>query len=478
MEASFFRGKIAVSKMPIIAQFIILLYFLVLGYAAFARKLAPHSHSDFVVAGRKITLFPFVATLVSTMYGWILGIGELYGEYGISAWLFLSLPYSLFSLVFALFYAKKARMGKFSTLPDLLYHHYGRRTANLGTLLILLITAPAMYLLMTAQVLHFIWGWDMVVCIVLSTVFSGIYILKGGFQTVVKTDLLQFVLMFGGFAAIVLSLFFTYGTEPLKTLNPQLLHFSAPYSYWYIGSWFLFAAVVLVDPNYHQRIYAVDKPETAQKGLVISVICWTIFDFLTATTALYALSLLPKGNNLSQIYLLLGEATLTPILMGLFFTGLLATIISTGNSFLFTSAISVSKDLFHANKKFLSLSIEQLTRYTLILVAIVNAFVCIYYKKGSVVDLFFDFTPYTCAGLLVPVLFSYTRFKLKPDWVFWQMVWSVLLTYSIKLYREGKSGFWHEVNEVYFGVCFSLAFHLLVLAVLKNEYFSRKNHNP
>lgn len=469
------------APVPVAAQFIIVVYFLVLVFVAFVRRKKNNSSTDFILAGRKVTLFPFVATLVSTMYGWVLGIGELYAQHGVSAWLFLSLPYSLFSLVFALFYAKKAREGKFTTLSDLLRYHYGNRVATLGTLLILLITAPAMYLLMTAQVLHFIWGWNMVWCIVLATLFSGGYILKGGFKTVVKTDLLQFIFMFVGFTAMVISLYANYGVSPFQTINPALLRFHLPQSYWYIGSWFLFAAVVLVDPNYHQRIYSVDKPSTAQNGLVISVLCWTLFDFLAATAALYALSLLQHSGLLFspyQLYLIAGQQFLTPVLMGLFFTGLLATIISTGNSFLFTSAISVSKDLLHANKKFLSLGIEQLTRYALVCVGVANALLCVQYRNSSVVALFFDFTPYVCAGLLVPVLFSYTRFKIAPSWVFWQMLLSVAFTYSIKLYRSGKSVFWDEVNEVYFGVCFALMFHFVVLAFFHNARFSGKNPNP
>ncbi|MBX7204906.1 MAG: hypothetical protein K1X81_05745 [Bacteroidia bacterium] len=466
---------------PASAQLIIAGYFLVLVLIAFVRKKTPDSSSDFILAGRRVTLFPFVATLVSTMYGWVLGIGELYAQHGVSAWLFLSLPYSLFSLVFALFYAKKAREGKFTTLSDLLRHHYGNRVATIGTMLILLLTAPAMYLLMTAQVLHFIWGWNMVWCIGLATLFSGGYILKGGFKTVVKTDLLQFIFMFAGFATIVISLFVVYGLSPLQTINPDLLRFHLPQSYWYIGSWFLFAAVVLVDPNYHQRIYSVNKPATAQKGLVISVLCWTLFDFLAATAALYALSLLQHSGSLFpsyQLYLIAGQQFLSPVPMGLFFTGLLATIVSTGNSFLFTSAISISKDLLHANKKYLSLSIEQLTRFTLMAVGVANALLCVLYKDSSVVAIFFDFTPYVCAGLLIPVLFSYTRFKIAPSLVFWQMLLSVSFTYSIKLYRAGKSGLWEEVNEVYFGVCFALLFHLVILAFVRHGHFSGKNPHP
>ena len=42
---------------------------------------------DYLVAGRRLTLPAFVATLVATWYGGILGIGEYTWRYGVSNWL-------------------------------------------------------------------------------------------------------------------------------------------------------------------------------------------------------------------------------------------------------------------------------------------------------------------------------------------------------------------------------------------------------
>ena len=42
--------------------------------------------ADYFVAGRRVTLPAFVATLVATWYGGILGVGEYSYRFGISNW--------------------------------------------------------------------------------------------------------------------------------------------------------------------------------------------------------------------------------------------------------------------------------------------------------------------------------------------------------------------------------------------------------
>ncbi|TMQ71901.1 MAG: sodium:solute symporter family protein, partial [Candidatus Eisenbacteria bacterium] len=64
---------------------------------------------DYLVAGRRVTLPAFVATLVATWYGGILGVGEYTWRYGISNWLVFGVPYYVGALLFALCFARRAR---------------------------------------------------------------------------------------------------------------------------------------------------------------------------------------------------------------------------------------------------------------------------------------------------------------------------------------------------------------------------------
>src|SRR5262245_36495295 len=84
----------------------------------------PSDAADYLVAGRRVTLPALVATLVTTWYGGILGVGEYSYRYGISNWLVFGVPYYLGALLFALFFARRARRAELFTVPELLQNHY------------------------------------------------------------------------------------------------------------------------------------------------------------------------------------------------------------------------------------------------------------------------------------------------------------------------------------------------------------------
>ncbi|MCJ7752957.1 MAG: hypothetical protein MUP13_00190, partial [Thermoanaerobaculales bacterium] len=64
---------------------------------------------DYLLAGRRLTLPVFVATLVTTWYGGILGIGEYAWRFGISTWLVFGVPYYAAAVLFALWLAPRLR---------------------------------------------------------------------------------------------------------------------------------------------------------------------------------------------------------------------------------------------------------------------------------------------------------------------------------------------------------------------------------
>mgnify|MGYP003325825669 FL=1 len=51
-----------------------------------------YSEESFILSGRKLSITGFVATLVSTWYGAILGVGENTFLYGIQTWFIFSFP--------------------------------------------------------------------------------------------------------------------------------------------------------------------------------------------------------------------------------------------------------------------------------------------------------------------------------------------------------------------------------------------------
>ena len=97
--------------MQAVDYFIVVCYLVVLlwlGLRSRQRGNSGRTAVDFILDGRRLTLPAFVATLVSTWYGGILGVGEYTFLYGISNWLVFGVPYYAAALIFAFFLAKKA----------------------------------------------------------------------------------------------------------------------------------------------------------------------------------------------------------------------------------------------------------------------------------------------------------------------------------------------------------------------------------
>src|SRR6185436_10043096 len=69
------------------------------------------------------------------------------------------------------------------------------------------------------------------------------------------------------------------------------------------------------------------------------------FDGLTTFTGIYARALLPNLSSGVDAFPALGELLLPAGLLGVFYAGMLATVMSTVDAYLFNAGITVSRDL-------------------------------------------------------------------------------------------------------------------------------------
>ncbi len=302
---------------------------------------------SYLLSGRKLGLFLFVLTNVATWYGGILGIGEFTYSYGILSWVTQGLPYYIFAILFALFFAGKIRKASLFTIPDKLEEKYGRNAGIISSAIIFFLVSPAPYLLMLGTLIAEIFGVSKIIALIAGVFISVIYLFRGGYKSDIYTDVFQFFVMFAGFIILLVSVWSnTGGYEFLENNLPAThLQFTGGTGWLYILVWFFIALWTFTDPGFHQRCYAAKDSKTAVKGIIISVFFWALFDFLTTSTGLYSRAVLPNVENPSLAFPLLAEHTLSPGLKGIFYAALFATIISTLNSFLFLSATTFSRDL-------------------------------------------------------------------------------------------------------------------------------------
>lgn len=355
-----------------------------------------------------LTLPGFVAGLVSTWYGGILGVGEFTWLYGISNWLIFGVPYYVFALVFAFWFAKRVRESEVLSIPDMLMRRYGRATAGLGALLVYAISSPAPYILMQGVLIQVVTGWDLLPALLVGAVLTGILMALGGFSSVVNMDLLQFLLMFLGFAVLLTFLLVGQGISVLfsPALPENHLRLFGGHGVQYVFVWFLIASWTIVAPPFHQFTLSARDGTTAKWGILLSVLCWMVFDAMTTLCGLYAKVLLPNLSVPTMAFPLLGEAVLPVFFKGLFFLGMFATILSTTTGFTFISAATLGHDVL---APLLGLrddqGIRRATRGALGVTMIVGMIAALVIP--SIINLWYVIGTVFIPGILLPLLTAY-----------------------------------------------------------------------
>jgi len=406
---------------------------LFVGFLAARRKSS--EAADFLLGGRTLTLPLFVMTLVSTWYGGILGVGEFSYLYGISNWVVQGLPYYIFAILFAFILAKRIRSSNLITIPDKLQQSYGRPAALAGAAFTFILTTPAPYILMLAVLLQLVTGWSLFVCILLGTLASTAYLWFGGFRSDVYTDVVEFVLMFAGFAVLLPFAFMKFGGLDflVSSLPPLHLTWHGGNSMQFILVWFFIALWTLVDPSFHQRCYAARTPEVARNGILLSVVFWFIFDAMTATAGLYARAALPYLDKPMMAYPMLAELTLPSGWKAMFVIGMLATIMSSLNTLTFVSATTIGRDLvWRLREEGSELNVQRYTQWGLLLAAFLAIVLCVIIP--SVIQLWYTIGTVVIPGLLVPVVSSYfDNLRMQPRMVVWVMLagWMTSLLWLI-----------------------------------------------
>ena len=115
--------------------------------------------------------------------------------------------------------------------------------------------------------------------LIFGILFSMIYIYFGGFKAIIKTDIIQFSLMYLGFFSMLFYLIYNFGgiAYLIDNVSPKNLTLISDYPIGYILSWSLIAMVTFIDPNIFQRTYSSRDVNVIKKGFIFSIFLWFIF---------------------------------------------------------------------------------------------------------------------------------------------------------------------------------------------------------
>ena len=69
-------------------------------------------------------------------------------------------------------------------------------------------------------------------------------------------------------------------------LPPEMLSWDGGVGVQSILVWYVIASATMVEPAFYQRCYAARSSATARNGILLSIVFWSLFDFMTTFTVL------------------------------------------------------------------------------------------------------------------------------------------------------------------------------------------------
>jgi SSS family solute:Na+ symporter len=208
------------------------------------------------------------------------------------------------------------------------------------------------------------------------------------------------------------------------------------------------------------------------KGILISIIFWALFDFLTTTTGLFAKGVLPDLTDPVLAFPLFAEKVLPAGIKGIFYAALFATILSTQISFLFLSGTTIGRDFIY---RVVSLSetkpdiqianAEARLKYYTIIGLIISGILAaiLAYLIPSVIQIWYTIGSLFIPGIILPVISAYyPKLRVSSTIISIEMIaafHSSTIWYFLRSEFSNVS-ILNEVEPMLIGLLFALLIHL------------------
>ena len=411
---------------------LLVLYALVLLGIAFASLKYANTMDNFLVAGRSQKRVLVVASMLASTIGGGITIGTVTRAYniGFPAFWFVAAGGIAHFLQGALL-SEKVRATEAVTLPDLVDKLIGPSMRVLTSVIILFTwtgIATAQFVA-AAKVVTAITGVAHQPAVLMAAAFMVVYTLIGGQKSVLRTDLFQF-----GFLAasilLVLGWLFVGSPPPAGSVAVEIFNanFDALDLLYYVvvlgGSYF-------ICPMMFSRILSADSAANAKKSSYMSGFGMLAFALAITFVGLWARASITDLGGVDPLNFM-ARNSLPGLLGGMLIFGLLAAILSTGDTVLLTAAGILENDLIHRK------SVSGVRLWTVIIGA-VAAFIALFQTDiiGILIKTYNGYTAGIVPALFVAIVLSGKR-KLAPSLAFAAVVSGYALGLGGSFMQEGS----------------------------------------
>jgi len=358
---------------------------------------------EFLISGRKLTSLQATTTIFSSRIGAaiLLTYTALVYMYGMGAlWYFVGSVFGLFVFYFFGLKVKKiADKERFYTMPDFFFFFKGKYAGYLATLVTIII-------MFGWVVLNFTAGAKLVseytpisydISVIIVGVIILLYLLAGGFDAVVKTDIIQ---TFGIFLLFVLMMYLLTTTNTRPGLVFMDL-FSIPAMQ--IISFFLAGFFIpMASPELWQRVYAIKDKKHFRRSIFLSSVFYIVVGFILLLIGLVIRADIP--DIAADTSLIVGFSRLLPVgLAGLSVVAVSSKETSSADTYMFTASASVTQDFLEKAGFTQKENLRKTMRYSMVVLMILGITMALILR--DIVDATFFFVSLTMSlGLLVLVL--------------------------------------------------------------------------
>lgn len=366
---------------------------------------------DFHLAGRNLRILLLTGTFCATIVGasstlGMAGLGYSKGLPG--AWWMLSGTMGL--LLLAIIFSEKIRATGCYTLPELVGGFYGENARLAASLLIAVswIGVIAVQIVASGKVLGAIFGGNDILFMVACTAVFVIYTAHGGQSSVVRTDLVQFLIIIVGMVVLFFKAMAAAGPGVLQSLSfptsPQMGSRDVFSMLLVVGS------AYLVGPDMYSRIFSSFSPRDAKISAIISAIVLIPLAFLITSLGIFSRSLYPALSPEQAIPALL-TGLLTPGAQGLVAAALLAAFMSSADTSLMTATSILTLDLYKRARPDAGANHLLKVSRAIALVLGACALILAVSLPSIIKTLMIAYTVFT-SGLLMPVVAGFYRERL------------------------------------------------------------------
>jgi solute:Na+ symporter, SSS family len=374
---------------------------------------------DFFVSGRRCSTLFVTGSLLATIIGGsatigMAGLGFSRGLTG--AWWILVGSVGL--LILGLFLARRVREFGLYTLPGLAGKQYDSHVALAASILIVIawLGVIAGQIIAAGKIFSALGIGSPQLWMIIFTLTFIFYVILGGQDAVIRTDILQVVIIYIGIlAALGVTIWQTGGFGGLHNSIPAD-RFSFPLSSGFgvkelVTYLVIIGSTYIVGPDMYSRLFSSKDSRTARKSTFWAAALLVPLAFAITLIGMGALALFPDITA-EQAFPTIIQSVFPPLVGGLVIAALISAVMSSADATVLSASVILTTDIIARVRPSLSEKhILLFSRIGVLVLGLVSLGLALV-LKGVINALLFAYTIYTC-GIILPIAIGFYKHKIK-----------------------------------------------------------------